>query len=141
MSGSVFEDLDGDGTNDAPLAGVSISLIDANGNIIDTVTTGPDGSYEFTDVPAGNYTLAQTDLPGFSSVPNGGDPNAISITVGDVSLTNQDFIDEQQPEAEPVPPTLALTGVSSTTTAIGGALLLLVGTSMMTGARRREQLQ
>ena len=141
VSGSVFEDLDGDGTNDAPLAGVSISLIDANGNIIDTVTTGPDGSYEFTDVPAGNYTLAQTDLPGFSSVPNGGDPNAISITVGDVSLTNQDFIDEQQPEAEPVPPTLALTGVSSTTTAIGGALLLLVGTSMMTGARRREQLQ
>ncbi len=45
---------------DVLLVGVSVSLKDASGKILETVTTGIDGSYSFTVEPGMNYTLGGT---------------------------------------------------------------------------------
>jgi uncharacterized surface anchored protein len=47
-----------------PLANVTITLTYSDGKNI-TTFTGSDGSYEFTDLPPGNYTLTETNPPNF----------------------------------------------------------------------------
>ena len=47
-----------------PLANVTITLTYSDGKNITTVT-GSDGSYQFTDLPPGNYTLTETNPPIF----------------------------------------------------------------------------
>ena len=56
----VWEDTDRDGVQDAnepPISGVTVTLLDGNGNVIETTTTGPDGRYLFTNIPAGTYCI------------------------------------------------------------------------------------
>ncbi|PHN00639.1 SdrD B-like domain-containing protein, partial [Flavilitoribacter nigricans] len=66
----VWEDLDGDGVQDPGepgVAGVTVNLKDENGNVIDNTTTAADGSYSFTNLEPGTYSVQFTDLPaGFS---------------------------------------------------------------------------
>ncbi len=60
IAGVIWEDLDSNGIEDGgepPVPGVTVNLYDADGNLIATTTTGPDGSYLFTDLPAGDYTV------------------------------------------------------------------------------------
>lgn len=49
------------------LPGVTVSLKDAGNNVVQTTTTGIDGTYLFTNVPYGQYTLA-----GAYNLPAGG---------------------------------------------------------------------
>ncbi|MGB3736726.1 MAG: SdrD B-like domain-containing protein, partial [Ilumatobacter sp.] len=49
----VFDDLDGDGSFDSGepgLDGIDLELVDGNGVVVDTATTGTDGAYVFTGV-------------------------------------------------------------------------------------------
>jgi len=62
ISGSV---TDSDGGN---LDGVVILLIDDEGNTFRTTLTDSTGSYSFVNVPPNNYTVAQTNLPGFNDI-------------------------------------------------------------------------
>ena len=107
ISGSVLEDTDNDGIGDRPLPGVTVELRDAAGNLVATQVTGPNGEYEFLNIPPGNYTLVQVQDPGFVDVsdedgspdPDGGnDPvdNEIPVvlTAGENDDDN-DFIDAQ----------------------------------------------
>ncbi len=67
VAGTVWADVDNDGGNDpgeTGIGGVTVTLIDpgpdglignADDMVIDTAVTNPDGSYEFIDVPAGDY--------------------------------------------------------------------------------------
>ncbi|MCA9050254.1 MAG: hypothetical protein KDA89_16075, partial [Planctomycetaceae bacterium] len=72
ISGTKFEDIDGDGVRDAgegPLAGVTI-YVDANDNgVLDTgelsTQTGADGAYQFLDVPTGKYSVREVTPSGF----------------------------------------------------------------------------
>ncbi|MBL9089015.1 MAG: carboxypeptidase regulatory-like domain-containing protein, partial [Planctomycetia bacterium] len=60
ISGRVFNDVDGDGTTDAGepgIPGAVVELVDANGDVIATTTTGPDGTYTFDHLPDGAYTV------------------------------------------------------------------------------------
>ena len=59
ISGKMFNDLNNDGVNDGEpgLAGWTIQL-SRDGNVLNTTTTGPDGSYKFDDLAAGTYTLS-----------------------------------------------------------------------------------
>jgi hypothetical protein len=41
----------------APLAGASVTLTDASGQIVAGAVTGPDGAYHFTGLPDGHYTV------------------------------------------------------------------------------------
>lgn len=76
VSGSVFIDHSNDGTQDGNELGVPGVLItltgdDDNGNAItETVLTQDDGTYQFTDIPPGTYTVTETQ------------PNAIADVVG-----------------------------------------------------------
>lgn len=64
----VFSDLDGDGIqdgNEPGLGNVTVTLRDANNNIVATTTTDGSGNYQFTNLSAGNYTVTVTPLAGF----------------------------------------------------------------------------
>ena len=46
-----------------PVAGASLALVDARGITVQTVTTGPDGCYSFSDLPAGAYSIVVSSPP------------------------------------------------------------------------------
>ena len=60
----IFVDSDGDGIQDAGepgIPGVTVSLVDPDGNVVGTTTTDENGNYTFPDLPAGTYTVVVTD--------------------------------------------------------------------------------
>lgn len=69
VSGLVFFDADGDGERDVDepgIAGVLITLTNTDGVTPDvTVLTGLDGTYSFTGLAAGNYTIAESQPAGY----------------------------------------------------------------------------
>ncbi|MGB9753387.1 SdrD B-like domain-containing protein [Roseiflexus castenholzii] len=91
VSGVVWIDTDRDGTLDGGesgrLGGVTITLRDSLGNVVSTTTTLADGSYRFDNLPAGNYTIEQTQPTGYGS----STPNTLSVTVPLTGLTDQNF--------------------------------------------------
>lgn len=96
VSGLVFYDANRNGSLDPSettrLSGVTITLIDSNGVVFGTTTTGLDGSYLFSNVPPGNYTIVETQPNGYGD-PLGGPfaPNSRTITVSNTAITNQNF--------------------------------------------------
>ncbi|MBL0283944.1 MAG: carboxypeptidase regulatory-like domain-containing protein [Zoogloea sp.] len=98
ITGTVLEDLDHDGTGDTPIAGVTVVLKDASGAPIASTTTDANGNYSFANVPAGNYTVEQTNAPGYTDVSDidGGNPNSIAVSLQPgQSSTGNDFVDER----------------------------------------------
>lgn len=69
ISGNVSEDTNGDGTGDTAISGVTISLLDANGEPVNdendepiTTTTDANGNYSFTNLlPTPTYQVAESD--------------------------------------------------------------------------------
>jgi len=60
LGGDVFQDSDGDGIRDAGepgVGGITVNLLDQAGNIVDTTTTGSDGSYSFTVNPEESFII------------------------------------------------------------------------------------
>lgn len=60
LGSTVWIDLNGDGVPDADedgIPGVSISLLDTDGNVAATVVTDIDGNYLFTDLVPGTYVV------------------------------------------------------------------------------------
>ncbi|GAA1667595.1 MFS transporter [Fodinicola feengrottensis] len=51
------------GVGRQPLADARVTLVDEAGNVIAATMTGPDGGYEFGDLPEGNYTVVATGYP------------------------------------------------------------------------------
>ncbi|MEL0645776.1 carboxypeptidase-like regulatory domain-containing protein, partial [Olleya sp. Ti.3.14] len=55
VSGTIVDE------NGDPVSGIVVTLDDGDAATVDpTVTTGVDGTYEFTDVPVGDYTIVET---------------------------------------------------------------------------------
>ena len=52
-----------DSTNNKPLSGAEFTLYNANGDAIQTLTTGKDGKVTFKEVPYGKYTVKETKAP------------------------------------------------------------------------------
>jgi SdrD B-like domain/Prealbumin-like fold domain len=65
ISGLKFEDRNGNGVRDASEPGMSGVTITLSGAPQRTVVTGADGSFSFTAVPFGTYTLSETVPAGF----------------------------------------------------------------------------
>ncbi|TVS18522.1 MAG: hypothetical protein EA424_10735 [Planctomycetaceae bacterium] len=68
LAGWVYHDQNNNGVRDAgepPIAGVSIRLLDQSGRVISSTETAEDGSYRFTMLQAGVYTLNQIQPDGF----------------------------------------------------------------------------
>ena len=68
ISGYVYVDQNNNNRRDngeAPIAGTRVDLIDSNGAEVATTTTDASGFYRFTFLPAGQYTLRQTQPVGY----------------------------------------------------------------------------
>jgi 5-hydroxyisourate hydrolase-like protein (transthyretin family) len=66
LGNKVWYDADKDGIQDAteaPVAGVTVELLDAAGAVIETTTTDANGNYLFTNLAAGNYQVKFSNLP------------------------------------------------------------------------------
>ncbi len=96
----IFFDANGDGDQDAGelgIAGVTVSLLDADGDIIATDVTDSNGNYLFTGLPDGDYTVLVTDtgaiLSGLtnSAFPTGGGDGASALTLAGTDDLAQDF--------------------------------------------------
>jgi len=78
ISDLVFADTNGDGIQDDGEVGVvnvTVNLLDAAGNQLDTTTTNGSGNYSFGDLPAGSYIVEFVAPNGttFSPADQGGD--------------------------------------------------------------------
>lgn len=68
VRGVVFHDRNDDGNRDAaedPIESVTIELADQKGQVIETTQTDPSGRYSFEGLPAGHYTIVQTQPSGW----------------------------------------------------------------------------
>lgn len=86
ISGNVRADLDNNDTGDLDLSGSLIELFDASGALVATRTTGVDGNYVFNDLPPGDYTVVQTNIPQFPfdviDIDDTTPMNVINVTIG-----------------------------------------------------------
>lgn len=68
IAGFVYQDVDDDGLKEAgesPISGVRVQLFDASNALVATAFTLADGSYKFTNLPAGTYSIVETQPSAF----------------------------------------------------------------------------
>ncbi|VTU00006.1 repeat domain protein : Cna B domain protein OS=Herpetosiphon aurantiacus (strain ATCC 23779 / DSM 785) GN=Haur_1649 PE=4 SV=1: Cna_B: CarboxypepD_reg: DUF11: Cna_B: Cna_B: CarboxypepD_reg: Cna_B: Cna_B [Gemmataceae bacterium] len=96
VSGTVYLDDNQDSVYqpaaDRPLAGVTVTLRDAGGTTVGTTTTAADGTYSFTNLPAGDYTLTETQPTGHGSSEIPTNVRSVSMPAAGF-VTNQNFGD------------------------------------------------
>jgi hypothetical protein len=83
ITGLKFNDANANGAQDAGEAGVSgvtINLLDSQGNTVSTQVTAADGTFDFEGITPGQYSLTETLPAGFEQTVPGG-AGAISVTV------------------------------------------------------------
>ncbi len=90
IAGKAFEDPGGDGFQDGTdpgREGVTVTVTNTTTGETTTTTTGPDGSYEVTDLEPGEYEVTFSkpdDQPDFTNDPNSDDTPDDTITASDV---------------------------------------------------------
>lgn len=130
ISGRVFLDLDDDGALNGPDHGitgqtVTLSGTDVNGNAVSaTTTTGADGSYAFTGLPPGTYTVTQPAQPAGTNngqtLPGstGGVGTAVGVTpsaISAIDLTGANTVSANNDFAETLGNAVDLTIAKSNT--------------------------
>jgi len=68
----------------APVNGATVTVTDIRGEVVGAVTTAPDGSYRFSNLPAGDYTLIVAAVSH--------QPVAVSVTVHDREPTHHEMV-------------------------------------------------
>ncbi|MBM4165338.1 MAG: T9SS type A sorting domain-containing protein [Ignavibacteria bacterium] len=91
VSGVVFTDTDGDGTNDAGENGLEGWRVRLSGTRTDSTLTNANGNYSFGNLTAGNYTVSVVVQNGYvQTVPVSPSTFSISVQSGS-SFSNKDF--------------------------------------------------
>lgn len=84
---TIWEDKNADGIQDAGESGLSGSVVtitgadgvsavyDATGKLVNSVTTGADGTYQFTQLIPGTYSIHVQPTAGYQLSPGGADPD------------------------------------------------------------------
>jgi uncharacterized repeat protein (TIGR01451 family) len=83
ISGHVWLDSNRNGaleTAEAGIAAVTVTLRDAANTVVATTTTAANGTYSFANIPAGHYTLDETQPAGYGS--SSPDSVAVDLTAG-----------------------------------------------------------
>lgn len=68
IAGNVYHDRDNDGSyepGEEGIGGVQVALRNASGAVVATTQTSPDGTYEFTGLSAGTYTVTEQQPSGW----------------------------------------------------------------------------
>ncbi|MEE1753911.1 MFS transporter [Streptomyces sp. SP18CS02] len=55
-------------TGGRPVEEARVTLLDTAGNVVDTLTTGPDGTFRFVDLSSGEYTVIAAGYPPVATV-------------------------------------------------------------------------
>ncbi len=90
ISGRIFLDRDSNGVEDgadSPLGGIVVVLLDSSGVQVAAASTAADGSYQFTELSVGDYTVQQIQPPEWGS----STPNEISFTLTNTGRSGLDF--------------------------------------------------
>ncbi|ATE52370.1 hypothetical protein CNX65_02900 [Actinosynnema pretiosum] len=92
ITGTVWVDANGDGTIDntemGRIAGAKVDLMEGDSTTpLASATTTAEGTYEFKDVPAGDYSLMLTLPMGYGATT----PTTVKVTTTTTSGTNVDF--------------------------------------------------
>ena len=93
ITGTVFNDVNANGVIDsgeAPLNGVTIQLANGSGTVIATTTTNATGGYTFANLPAGSYTVIETDPGGYTSTTL----NNVGVTLSSGTTATVNFGDQ-----------------------------------------------
>jgi LPXTG-site transpeptidase (sortase) family protein len=88
------------------IPGVTVDLLNSSSVVIATTLTAADGSYSFTGLGPGIYTVRETDPSGMTSTT----PNSVSVTLGDGTLAIVDFGDQTSTGATIADPALTKNG-------------------------------
>ncbi len=90
ISGMKYNDLDGNGANDGEpgMEGWTVQL-SKDGSVVNTATTGADGTFRFGDLTPGSYTVAEVEQSGWTRTapPDG----SYSVELADSDATGKDF--------------------------------------------------
>ena len=89
IQGVVFDDANTNGALDKGelvIPGVTITLLDQDGKVVATTITGPKGSYSFTKLPAGIYTVVETNPDGYTSTTL--DHVSVALSSGTTAVVN-----------------------------------------------------
>ncbi|MFO0807861.1 MAG: SdrD B-like domain-containing protein [Gemmataceae bacterium] len=155
LSGHVYFDANCNcvfDTGDQPMAGVTITLRNAAGAVVGTTTTDASGFYQFTNLAAGNYTVAETQpttfngqtlVDGCEKAGTGGGSVAVNDTISGIAIVagssaiNNDFYECPTPNQTPGNVSgfvFCYTGSNSTvrtilSTALSGITVTLTGTT------------
>jgi len=151
IAGRVYRDADKSGSytdGEETFGGVTVDLLDKDGNVVATTTTDKDGKYSFEKLPAGTYRVKVHPDGALAGLDQTEDPDGIAdsmsgeITIGfenqSVTGVNFGYVAPDAPAVEPsLMQRLARTGFDGL---IGGAGLgaAVVG-GMFLWMRRRRQ--
>ena len=81
LEGTVFRQ-----DSDKPVAGITINLLDQNGEILGSTVTGYDGYYTFEFVAPGSYSLTADASHGVETI-----PNSATLTPDELFIYGQDI--------------------------------------------------
>src|SRR5262245_20474203 len=93
VRGSVFD------TFGNPLPGIVVSLRTAGGKVVQSVTTGEGGAYEFPDVPVGEYQIF-SEFSGYTTV----DAIPVKVTPSGLAMPPRLVLQPPTDPGAPSPP-------------------------------------
>ena len=98
ITGRVLVDDNDDDEGDRPLDEVTVELLDSNGDVVQTATTGEDGNYQFSDLLPKDYQVRETNPDGYGDVSDSDDGENLSLISLNLSAgetaSEQNFVDE-----------------------------------------------
>ena len=93
IKGTIYRDGNRSGaldTDEKLYEGVTVNLVDADGNIVATTTTDADGNYSFDKLPAGTYSVKVVQDGPIASLEQTGDPDATKDNSSEPITLNND---------------------------------------------------